>query len=124
MHITVMDESMYITDVEYNREIYKLFNECEKVDPRKLNTELMVLEDTESDLMDGYDSGWESLENDKFKDMFQLMLELWRVNYRIKHIRLRINLQNISFFNTTIFSEPRCDAMDTLMGNLQGIQIS
>lgn len=120
MRLNVMGEHIYMTDEQYYREIAELFNECEKIEPQSLHMELMVLEDTELELQDGYDSGWERHRPVNYENEVEKLFEIWRVNYKINHIRLRINLRNLTFN----IMEPRCDIMDTLMGNLQKVQIS
>ena len=120
MRLNVMGEHIYMTDEQYYREMSNMFNECEKIEPQSLHMELMVLEDTELELQDGYDSGWERHRPVNYENEVEKLFEIWRVNYKINHIRLRIDLQNLTFN----IMEPRCDIMDTLMGNFQKVQIS
>lgn len=100
MRIEVIGESVLLTDQQYRREVQEAFNECEKIEPERLYTQLVILEDTENELMDGYDSGWTRCAADSYSNWADYLVEIWRTQIRINHIQSRIKLAEFNFLDT------------------------
>jgi len=98
INIQVMGETLLLTEKEYAKECNKIFNEMDAIDVKMLTMQLIVLEDTENDLLDGYDSQWYKKKNKKrSRNWTEYLLDLWRTRKMIDHINARINIKNMNF---------------------------
>ena len=113
-----MGEPIHMTDAEYYREMNTMFEECEKVDPDRLHMEMVVLEDIESDYMDGYYSGYDKHISDGYPDAYENLLELWRIGVKMAHLRLRITLKNF------VIPDPNDDGFCDLTNTMVQMEIS
>jgi hypothetical protein len=126
MQLTIMGEKINITSEEYKKEIHKAFNEMEAIEVTKLYLHMMVLEDEEDELIDGYDSGWKK-QKDTNKDMTEHLLNIWRNKIRLNHIKERILIINLNINNEecdgdSYTSESVCE-MDMVEQQMNSITI-
>jgi len=126
MQLTIMGEKINITSKDYKKEIESAFNEMEAIEVTKLYLHMMVLEDEEDELIDGYDSGWKK-QKDTNKDMTEHLLNIWRNKIRLNHIKERILLINLNINNESCdgdsySSESVCE-MDTVEQQMNSISI-
>jgi len=118
MQLTILGEPIHMTDAEYYREMNTMFEECEKVAPDMLHMEMAVLEDIESDYMDGYYSDFEDHVSQRFPNPFENLLELWRIGVKMAHIRLRITLKNF------VIPDPNDDGFSGLTDTMMEMGLS
>lgn len=97
MILQIMGEYVNMTDMQYIRECAKIFNEMDAIDAKKLTMQLLVLEDTETELLDGYESDWPKRNKKRSKNWTEYLLNIWRTRKMIDHINARISIKNINF---------------------------
>jgi hypothetical protein len=97
LRINVLGEEVVVTESQYKKECAKIFNDMEKINVKRLSIELMILEDTQSELMDGYDSSWINHSDENSKNWSEYLLEIWRIKCKIEHIKERIHIRSLNF---------------------------
>ena len=78
-----MGQEINMTEAQYAIESNNLLKEINSIDKNNLSIQLLILEDTENELLDEY-RGSQSLDN--------YILEVWRTKIRIDCIRQRMNM--------------------------------
>jgi hypothetical protein len=97
LRINVLGEEVIVTENQYKRECAKIFHDMEKINVKRLSIELMILEDTENELMDGYDSSWINNSDENSKNWSEYLLEIWRTKCKIDHLKQRIHIRSLNF---------------------------
>ena len=97
MMLQIMGEYVMITDMQYVQELTRIFNEMDAIEVKKLTMQLLVLEDTETELLDGYESDWPKKNKKRSKNWTEYLLNIWRTRKMIDHINARISIKNINF---------------------------
>ena len=97
MMLQIMGEYVMITDMQYVQELTRIFNEMDAIEVKKLTMQLLVLEDTETELLDGYESDWPKKNKKRSKNWTEYHLNIWRTRKMIDHINARISIKNINF---------------------------
>jgi len=97
LRINVLGEEVIMTESQYKKECEKIFNDMEKINVKRLSIELMILEDTENELMDAYDSSWINHTDEDSKNWSEYLLDIWRTKCKIEHLKERINIRSLNF---------------------------
>lgn len=97
MILDILYDSVYVTDLYYQREWDAAFKEVEKIEPSRLKLELLSLEDTEYEMIDQYDY---SVQRSMccYEDTTHLLLELWKIQIRLEMVRERYQLYSLGSF--------------------------
>ena len=118
LRINVLGEEVVVTEAQYKKECAKIFNDMEKINVNKLSIELMILEDTESELMEGYESSWINHGEENSNTWSKYLLEIWRTKCKIEHLKDRISIRST---NIKIIQQ---DEFDNLLSNFNSVKIS
>jgi hypothetical protein len=105
LRLQVMGEEFYMTEQQYVSECNVFLKEINSIDKTRLSIELMILEDTENDLLDEYNP----LLTKYSESWNAYILEIWRIKSKIDCIKQRINMY---------ISDSEMDGLLSQLGNL------
>jgi predicted nucleotidyltransferase len=83
-----MGQEIEISETQYAIESNNLLKEINSIDKNNLSIQLLILEDTENELLDEYNP----LRAKDSESWFAYILEVWRTKIRIDCIRQRMNM--------------------------------
>lgn len=94
-----------MTEQQYSSECNTILKEINSIDKTRLSIELIILEDTENDLLDEYNPRLA-----KYSESWnEYILEIWRTKNKIDCLKQRINMY---------ISDSEMDGLLSQLGNL------